>query len=228
MASAGCTVEGQVTVPTISGDLTFTMMADRWKLAMGKMSMVFNMIQQANMGGWDELGGKVKDDPSWGSMADQHNFTYFIHDITFGTVGTKQRKSKSSTNKYSPIGSTNPLFEAIGAVTESPGIAHTSLSVTLIPTRLERFARRSVDTYQASVGKTVIEAENLIRSGAAAPGLSIQYDFSPLAVHHVQSRENVLVFLSSLVGIVGGAFVTFGLVGRGLVSSASAVTKKVD
>jgi len=80
------------------------------------------------------------------------------------------------------------------------------------------------------VGTTVIGAENLVRasSSAIAPGLSIKYDFSPLAVHHVESRENLFVFLSGLVGIVGGAFVTFGLVGRGLVSSASAVTKKID
>jgi len=219
----GCTMEGQVTVPMISGDLTFTMKSHIWQSAVGRLAMAYNMMQR------DTQGSMGYEEPSWGTMAGVYNLTYFIHDISFGNVEKTKRKTTQS-SKASPIGSTNPLHEAIGLSAEEPGISHTSLFVTLIPTRLERFARRAVDTYQASVGTTVIGAENLVRasSSAIAPGLSIKYDFSPLAVHHVESRENLFVFLSGLVGIVGGAFVTFGLVGRGLVSSASAVTKKID
>lgn len=55
-----------------------------------------------------------------------------------------------------------------------------------------------------------------------------RYDFTPLAVRHVDSRENVFVFLSSLVGIVGGVFVTVKLVSGCLVNSAQAVAKKMD
>ena len=38
------------------------------------------------------------------------------------------------------------------------------------------------------------------------------YDFTPLAMRHMEVRENWLVFLSSLVRIVGGIFVAVGLV----------------
>ncbi len=43
---------------------------------------------------------------------------------------------------------------------------------------------------------------------AMMPGMAMSYDVTPLAVHHDEGRENILVFLSSLVSIVGGAFVT--------------------
>jgi len=60
------------------------------------------------------------------------------------------------------------------------------------------------------------------------PGLMIMYDFTPLVVRHVEKRDHLFVFLSSFVGILGGVFVTVGLVSGSLVNSAQAVAKKVD
>jgi hypothetical protein len=60
------------------------------------------------------------------------------------------------------------------------------------------------------------------------PGLNIHYDFNPIAVTHTESRENFFVFVSSLIGIVGGVFVTVGLVSSAVVTSAQTVLKKQD
>merc|ERR1719491_732688 len=111
------------------------------------------------------------------------NTTYFVHDITFAQGKASSTAGKKA-SRSSALGSTNPLRDAAGPVVEEPGVAHTALAVTLIPTRVQRFGRRTLHAYQASAGSTVIGAENLVRSGAQiAPGLSITYDFSPLAVH---------------------------------------------
>ena len=48
------------------------------------------------------------------------------------------------------------------------------------------------------------------------------------AVLHDSGRENLLVFISSLVSIVGGVFVTVGMLSSCLVNSAKVVAKKVD
>jgi len=60
------------------------------------------------------------------------------------------------------------------------------------------------------------------------PGLVVTYDFTPLTVHHSEGRDNFLVFLSSLISIVGGVFVTVGMLTGCLVHSAQAVAKKID
>lgn len=213
----GCTIEGSLTVPRIGGDLTFTMTDRAWNLLAKRMSGMLPAMRGPS--GATPASG-------WEGMAGMYNMTYFVHDVTFydgrSTAGWPSAGPET-------IGSTNPLKGAVGTPEGPVGVAHTSLTVTLIPTRVKRFARKSENIYQASVSKTVIGAVNMVMSQTQiAPGLSIQYDFSPLAVHHVESRENVFVFLSSLVGIVGGVFVTVGLVSGCLVSSAAAVSKKID
>ena len=83
--------------------------------------------------------------------------------------------------------------------------------------------------YQSSVTHTFVKPETLAGSNTGMlPGLVMTYDFTPLAVRHEEYRESFLVFLSSLVSIVGGVFVTVGLVTGCLVHSAAAVAKKMD
>ena len=108
------------------------------------------------------------------------------------------------------------------------GIALQQMHVKLIPTLYQRFLTSS-HTYQLSVVDHTVQPETLVAKGVPLlPGMSVSYDFTPLAVHHVESRENFLVFLSSLVAIVGGVFVTVGLATGLLVHSAAAVAKKLD
>ena len=82
--------------------------------------------------------------------------------------------------------------------------------------------------YQVSVAQHLVNPNTLAaQQSTLLPGLVMYYDFTPLAVYHTEERENFFVFLSSLISIVGGAFVTVGLVSRCLVSAAS-VAKKID
>jgi hypothetical protein len=79
------------------------------------------------------------------------------------------------------------------------------------------------------VTQHIVKPQTMAMSGANLnPGLFVTFDVTPLAVHHEERREHFLVFLSSLMSIVGGAFVTVGLVSRCLVGSASAIAKKMD
>lgn len=109
------------------------------------------------------------------------------------------------------------------------GVALANVAVKLVPTTYKRTFHSAQETYQASVSRHIVQPETLAaQRSTLLPGLLITYDFTPLAVSHIESRENWFVFLSSLVGIVGGVFVTVGLVSNCLVNSAQAIAKKMD
>ena len=59
------------------------------------------------------------------------------------------------------------------------------------------------------------------------PGMDVVYDFTPFSMHHSETRENIFLLLGSLVSIVGGVFVTVGLVSSCLLNAVK-VGKKVD
>ena len=108
------------------------------------------------------------------------------------------------------------------------GIALANINVKLIPTKYTTFFYTD-DTYQMSVTDHIVQPETMATQGSQfLPGMGLTYDFTPLAVHHVQYRDNLFVFISSLVSIVGGVFVTVSLVTGCLVHSAAAVAKKID
>ena len=138
---------------------------------------------------------------------------HYIHSIEFG--------------KTFPLTS-NPLSKKMVQFPKDHKIALDHMSVKLVPTKYKRFARSTIETFQLSVSNHIVTMETLATNGFAFPGLKIQYDFTPLAVHHVESRENFFVFLSSLIGIVGGVFVSVGLVSGVVVKSAKAALKKID
>ncbi|EED93395.1 predicted protein [Thalassiosira pseudonana CCMP1335] len=142
------------------------------------------------------------------------NVTHYVHDITFGDPF--------------PPGS-NPLKGVHHVMDNGSGVALANVAVKLVPTTYKRTIYSAKETYQASVSRHIVQPETLAaQRSTLLPGLMLTYDFTPLAVRHVESRENWLVFLSSLVGIVGGVFVTVGLVSGCLVNSAQAVAKKMD
>jgi Endoplasmic reticulum vesicle transporter len=123
----------------------------------------------------------------------------------------------------------NPLENDIHAIqNDAGGIALTDVQVKVIPTRYQGFLS-SRDQYQLSVTEHIIQPETLASQGSRfLPGLAVSYDFTPLAVHHVEARDNIFVFLSSLISIVGGVFVTVSLLTGCLVHSAAAIAKKID
>ena len=142
-----------------------------------------------------------------------HDLSHYIHDITFGTAF--------------PL-SQNPLSNKMVKINNPLKIALNHINAKLVPTKYKKFARRAKDTFQTSISNHLVTMDTLARTAPfTLPGLKIQYDFTPLAVSHVESRENFFVFLSSLIGIVGGVFVTVGAVSGFVVNSAQAL-KKVD
>ena len=150
-------------------------------------------------------------DPFHGKLP---NVTHYIHDVTFGAPF--------------PPGE-NPLQSAHHVMDNGSGVALANVAVKLVPTIYKRTFHSAQETYQASVSRHIVQPETLAaQRSTLLPGLLITYDFTPLAVSHVESRENWFVFVSSLVGIVGGVFVTVGLVSGCLVNSAQAVAKKMD
>mmetsp|Transcript_34867 Transcript_34867/g.64148 ORF Transcript_34867/g.64148 Transcript_34867/m.64148 type:complete len:289 (-) Transcript_34867:302-1168(-) len=150
-------------------------------------------------------------DPFHGKMP---NVTHLIHDITFGAPF--------------PPGD-NPLQKTHHVMDNESGVALANVAVKLVPTTYKRTFYAAKETYQASVSRHIVQPETLAaQRSTLLPGLLITYDFTPLAVRHVESRENWFVFLSSLVGIVGGVFVTVGLVTGCLVNSVQSVAKKMD
>lgn len=143
-----------------------------------------------------------------------HDTTHYIHEITFG--------------KHFPLAE-NPLKDKLVKMDDPSGIGLHQVSLKLVPTVYKRFMRQEQDTFQLSSSAYVIKPDALIRANPMKlPGLNLHYDFNPIAVTHMESRENFFVFISSLVGIVGGVFVSVGLVSGMIVSSAKSVFHKQD
>lgn len=147
-----------------------------------------------------------------------HELSHYIHEIKFGPIF--------------PL-TTNPLSNKMVTFDNQWKLGLNHMSVKLVPTRYKRFARAAKETFQISTSNHIVTMETLANaasSGAGVfvlPGIKMQYDFTPLEVRHVESRENFFVFLSSLIGIVGGVFVTVGLV-SGIVVKSAQVVKKLD
>ena len=197
----GCTVSGTIHIPRVGGTLSVTVSPDAWRRATSVMAF-----------GVDLLGGEKNDvDPFHGRLP---NVTHYVHDVTFGAPF--------------PAGE-NPLQGVHHVMDNGSGVALANVAVKLVPTTYKRTFHSERETYQASVSRHIVEPATLAaQRSMLLPGLMITYDFTPLAVRHVEKRENVFVFLSSLVGIVGGVFVTVGLVSGFVVNSAQAVAKKID
>ena len=194
----GCTLVGTINIPRVGGTLSVSVSPDAWKRATSLLSFGVDVLQH-------------EPDPFHGKLP---NVTHYIHDITFGAPF--------------PPGN-NPLQGAHHVMDNGSGVALANVAVKLVPTTYKRSFSSAKETYQASVSRHIVQPETLAaQRSSLLPGLMLTYDFTPLAVQHIESRENWLVFLSSLVGIVGGVFVTVGLVSGCLVNSAQAVAKKMD
>lgn len=200
--SEGCTLVGRINVPRVGGTISVSVTPDSWRRATSIVSFGLDLMN---------TGKKDNPDPFHGRLP---NVTHLIHDVTFG--------------EPFPPGD-NPLRNKHHVMDNGSGVALANVAVKLVPTTYKAPFAAERETYQASVSRHIVQPETLAQQRSTLlPGLVITYDFTPLAVKHVESRENWFVFLSSLVGIVGGVFVTVGLVSGCLVNSAQAVAKKMD
>mmetsp|Transcript_40855 Transcript_40855/g.47773 ORF Transcript_40855/g.47773 Transcript_40855/m.47773 type:complete len:353 (+) Transcript_40855:63-1121(+) len=196
---SGCSITGDVVVPKVGGHFSI------------------QVTKASFMAAWQFMNFGIRDMNKYPEGRDPpayHNVSHYIFDLEFG--------------EHFPL-ATNPLKNRRLPVTNKSGVGLTNTFVKLVPTVYKRFARRAMDTYQMSVTEHFVNPESLASQGSSMlPGLSLTYEFVPLAVVHSEERENFFSFLSSLVSIVGGAFVTVGLVSRFLVNTADIVSKKMD
>jgi hypothetical protein len=197
----GCTITGDLKIPLVAGDFAITITRRTW--AEATSTLLLGLLDDRQI-----------PDAQRPQKLD-FNVSHYIHYIRFGTPFPKAQDTPLE-------GRLHTIQNKMG------GIALQQIHVKLIPTIYKRFLT-SAYTYQLGVVDHTVQPETLVAKGVPLlPGISVSYDFTPLAVHHSESRENFLVFLSSLVAIVGGVFVTVGLATGLLVHSAAAVAKKLD
>ncbi|KAL7516484.1 hypothetical protein ACHAWX_001494 [Stephanocyclus meneghinianus] len=198
----GCTLVGTILVPRVGGTLGVSVSGDSWIRVTSLLSFGVD---------FSGLGNSMTGDPFQGKLP---NVTHYLHDVTFGEPFPRGK---------------NPLRGVRHVMDNGSGVALANVAVKLVPTTYKRTFHAPKETYQASVSRHIVQPETLAaQHSTLLPGLMLTYDFTPLAVRHMEVRENWLVFLSSLVSIVGGVFVTVGLVSGCLVNSAQAVAKKID
>lgn len=202
-----CNVKGKMTIPPIGGDFNIFMSQETF-VEIGNLVRMGIPLENTDA----TTGG--------------HNVYHYIHDIRFGDTANGL-KNPLKGMKYDP-----DSIWAKDTHGKGTGVGLNQISAKLVPTKYKRFARRPKDAFQVSVTNYNIQPEFLIqamisRPGQILPGLAIHYDFEPLQVTQIEQRENIFVFLSSLIGIVGGVFVTVGLVSQVLINTVS-VVKKID
>lgn len=194
----GCTIEGFLRPQVVAGILQITVSNQAWAEA----NRVIGTLLATDTGRVpDELG--------------HYNVSHYIHKIEFGRTFSKS--------------ATKPLEERAHIIkNDFGGIAVEQIQVRLVPT-VSRGMLFDDESYQTSVVTHTIQPQTLVTHGVQyLPGLVMMYDFVPLTVHQTDGRDNFFVFLSSLISIVAGVFVTVGLLAGCVLHSASVVAKKVD
>lgn len=218
----GCTLIGNMRVPIVAGNLGITMSKEKWMEAINYFMS------------YSEHSQYEKDRKS--SVANNDfNTTNFVHEVRFGKKGSAASKGLTSNGYTPPLEGTFHQIE-----NDLGGIALQEIMVKLIPTVhsnpglfSQLFGSGNKPFYQMSVVDHTLKPETMVASGGGAvmPGISLAYDVMPLAVHIDEaggSDGGFLGFLSSMIGIVGGCFVTVGLVAGFAVKSVQAVAKKID
>jgi len=212
----GCTLIGNMRVPLVSGTLSVVMTRDTWGDALNYL------MAQAHL---PEAAAKQRDQ----LHKNDFNTTHYVHEVRFG------RKAAAGTATSAPL--TNKMHHIEN---ELNGIAFQQIQVKLVPTvhsnpglLSKLFGTGTTPFYQASVVEHTIKPQTMLANGGAKvlPGIAMSYDVTPLAVHinELEGLEGGFFgFLSTLIGIVGGCFVTVGLFAGCAVKSVQAVAKKMD
>jgi Endoplasmic reticulum vesicle transporter/Endoplasmic Reticulum-Golgi Intermediate Compartment (ERGIC) len=211
LPNSGCTVLGYLRPYIVAGSFAICLNMETWAHATTALSMggLRDFAFLAG-GGIGSIAGGTKQD-----NFQQYNVSHYIHSIRFGHMFSKV---------------TDKPLEDVSHIIHNDfhGIAVAQTQVKLIPTiHVGSFYNEQM--YQMSVIDIMIQPHTLVaQGGQQLPGLTVSYDFTPLTVHHSDGREPFLVFISSLLSIVGGVFVTVGMLTGCLVHSAQAVAKKID
>jgi hypothetical protein len=199
-----CTLEGNIQAPLVAGNVAITLTKHTWAEASS-----FLMVQASKM----KPSSKDEPQPQQPALVSPYNISHYIHSFQFGRL---------------PPGVVSPLQDHGHYIQEGLNLEH--VNVKLIPTLQSSVFGGSQFSglFQPSVADHSVRQATLVMQGIM-PGLSVTYDITPLAVRQTLGREHILVFLSSLMSIVGGVFVSVSLITNCLVhATAAAVSKKID
>lgn len=198
----GCTIFGRLRPKIVAGHLAISLTRQAWASVTTRLSL-------GHFGLDNHSSEQTKE------FLRQFNVSHYVHSIEFGVAFPKQ-KDKPLENVRHTID--NDFY----------GIGVAQSTVKLVPTVRQGYLFEE-NSYQTTVVDTIIQPQTLVANQVQQlPGFIMTYDFVPLTVHHREGRDNFLIFLSSLISIVGGVFVTVGLLTGCLVHSAQAVAKKID
>mmetsp|Transcript_11476 Transcript_11476/g.25170 ORF Transcript_11476/g.25170 Transcript_11476/m.25170 type:complete len:356 (-) Transcript_11476:231-1298(-) len=204
VGNQGCTIKGSLYVEKVAGSFGIQLGKLVWR-SVSDLLLIDNLSSIV-----DELG---PDNRKRKHIVDvKHNSSNYIHYMNFG-----------NNFPHTP----NPM-KGVRTVYDDNDIplGLSVFYVKLIPTRYKKSLSPARDTVQVSMAEHIVHGPVLAMSKSAqTPGLSVSYDFSPLEVHHTEQREGILSFIASLMSIVGGVYVTVGLVSRFLVGAVQAAKK---
>lgn len=195
----GCTASGKLKPFIVAGTFFIGFNRASWSAVTATLSM----------GMWGSQKGP--------DIGNKFNVTHYIHKLDLGIPPPKSS-------------GTSPLRNILHAVNNDfHGIGIANTQVQLVPTTTEGTFGQ-LKYHQASVVDVTIQPQSM--TGASTfPGLAVSYDFTPLTVtikDRDEDRGNIFLILSSLVGILGGVFVTVQLLTGCLVHSAQEIAKKID
>jgi hypothetical protein len=204
----GCTIQGHFQTMRIGGEISLSLTPQAWDKAVRNIRTQVALNPQLT---WTNIGALI-------------NMTHYIHQVDFGL--------------HFPLALHHPLKDRWEVVNNPSGIAVIFHNVKIIPTQFQSFIfpqrlfqqhTQALNMVQLSTATHVIQPETLEASNAQTlPGILLHYDLSPLEVYQEESREHILVFITSLISIVGGVFVTVGWMSQFLVDSAKVIAKKRD
>lgn len=122
------------------------------------------------------------------------NASHTIHSISFGP---KYR------GLVAPLDGTR--------VIHTRGLLQHQYHIKAVPTLVEPLYGSIIDTHQFTA-TDFVNAPDTMNGAMVQPGVWFRYDFSPIMVRLVETRDSFLTFLVSVCAILGGVFTLSGLV----------------
>jgi hypothetical protein len=130
------------------------------------------------------------------------------HHVDHGLMNFTHRIDTVSFGKHFPK-LVNPLDNSYSIVKEN--MEQHKYFISIVPTTYVNRHSQSVNSNQYSVNDFSSEAEPQF---GAFPGIFFNYDIEPLMVKITEKKQSVVTFLVRLCGIIGGIYVSSGLLHR--------------
>lgn len=185
----------------------------------GKLK-VHNIVQHAESRDWFDRTAKGIDSCRIRGTAEVNKVSGMLHFTALGhghidsqhvphdALNFTHRVDKLSFGRHYP-GLINPLDHSIELANSTFEIFQYFVSVvpTIFVDKLGTFGSKIILTNQYAV----TDHQRTIQNALGVPGIFIKYDIEPIEVRVTESRTGFMHYLTRLCGIVGGIYVSVGL-----------------